>query len=86
MLTCCKSSFCTDELVGQILGTKAVGKKRAQGGFIHTVFTVDDIVRDGENRHVHYTICAGEGMSKKKTATVKKIEGVWKVEEITDRP
>ena len=51
-----------------------------------TVFTVDDIVRDGENRHVHYTICAGEGMSKKKTATVKKIEGVWKVEEITDRP
>ena len=51
-----------------------------------TVFTVDDIVRDGESRHVHYTICAGEGMSKKKTATVKKIEGVWKVEEITDRP
>ena len=49
-----------------------------------TVFTVDDIVRDGENRHVHYTICAGEDMSKKKTATVKKIEGVWKVEEITD--
>ena len=39
-----------------------------------TVFTVDDIVRDGESRHVHYTICAGEGMSKKKTATVKKIE------------
>lgn len=50
-----------------------------------TVFTVDDIVRDGENRHVHYTICAGEGMNKKKTATVKRTEGVWKVEEITDR-
>ena len=49
-------------------------------------FTVDDIVRDGECRQVHYTMSAGDGMDKKKTATVKKIEGVWKVEKITDRP
>ena len=48
-------------------------------------FTVDDIVRDGESRHVHYTMSTADGMDKKKTATVKKIEGVWKVEEITDR-
>ena len=49
-------------------------------------FTTDDIVKDGDSRKVHYTIAGPEGMSKKKTATVKKIEGVWKVEEITDRP
>ena len=49
-------------------------------------FTTDDIVKDGDSRKVHYTIAGPEGMSKKKTATVKKTEGVWKVEEITDRP
>ena len=49
------------------------------------VFTVDDIVRDGESRQVYYTLSAGDGMDRKKTATVKKTEGVWKVEEITDR-
>ena len=49
-------------------------------------FTTDDIVKDGDSRKVHYTIAGPEGMIKKKTATVKKIEGVWKVEEITDRP
>ena len=50
-----------------------------------TEFTVEDIVKDGEFRHVHYTISAGEGMNKKKTATVKKTEEGWKVEDITDR-
>lgn len=49
-------------------------------------FTVDDMTRDGDSRQVLYTIDAGDGMSKKKTATVRKTEGVWKVEEITDRP
>lgn len=49
-------------------------------------FTVDDMTRDGDSRQVSYTIGAGDGMNKKKTATVRKTEGVWKVEEITDRP
>ena len=49
-------------------------------------FTVDDIVRDGESRQVHYTMSTADGMNKRKTATVKKTEGAWKVEEITDRP
>ena len=49
-------------------------------------FTVDDMTRDGDSRQIFYTIDAGDGMSKKKTATVRKTEGVWKVEEITDRP
>ena len=49
-------------------------------------FTTDDIIKDGDSRKVHYTIAGPEGMNKKKTATVKRIEGVWKVEEITDRP
>lgn len=49
-------------------------------------FTVDDMTRDGDSRQVHYTIDAGDGMNKKKTATVRRTEGVWKVEKITDRP
>lgn len=48
-------------------------------------FAIDDVVRNGESRQVHYTIATGDGMNKKKTATVKRTEGVWKVEEITDR-
>ena len=49
-------------------------------------FTVDDMTRDGDSRQVCYTIDAGDGMTRKKTATVRRMEGVWKVEEITDRP
>lgn len=46
---------------------------------------IDDIAKEGDRRHISYTIEAGEGLVKEKTATVKKEEGVWKVEEITDR-
>ena len=37
-------------------------------------FTVDDMTRDGDSRQIFYTIDAGDGMSKKKTATVRKTE------------
>lgn len=47
--------------------------------------SIEDIVKEGDRRQVLYTIKAGEGLEKKKTATVRKEEGVWKVEEITDR-
>lgn len=40
--------------------------------------------RDGDRRQVRYSIDAGMGMKKEKTATVKKENGVWKVEKITD--
>ncbi len=45
---------------------------------------VEDIAKEGDKRTITYIIAAGEGMKKKKTATVGKVEGVWKVEKITD--
>ncbi|MBQ3607400.1 MAG: DUF4878 domain-containing protein [Bacteroidales bacterium] len=47
-------------------------------------FRTEDVVKDGDRRKVTYTLDAGEGKNKKKTATVRKEEGVWIVEEITD--
>ena len=47
--------------------------------------TVEDVVREGEKRHILYIMDAGNGLKKEKKATVKKEEGVWKVEQITDR-
>lgn len=47
-------------------------------------FRTEDVVKDGDQRKVTYTLDAGEGKNKKKTATVRKEEGVWIVEEITD--
>lgn len=41
--------------------------------------------KDGDRRHITYIISADEGMRKEKTATVRKVEGEWKVEAITDR-
>ena len=48
------------------------------------VFAIEDVVRNGDKRMVMFTIDAGEGMNKKKTATLRKEEGEWKVEKITD--
>ena len=47
-------------------------------------FVFDKAIKDGDTRTVLYTISSGEEMTKRKTATVKKVEGVWKVEKITD--
>ncbi len=46
-------------------------------------FEVTKIDKDGEKRTVHYTVRA-EGNAKSKKATVRKEEGEWKVETITD--
>ena len=48
-------------------------------------FKVEDIAREGEKRHILYIMDAGNGLKKEKNATVRKEEGVWKVEQITDR-
>ena len=45
---------------------------------------IEDTVRDGDRRHISFTISFIEDI-KKKTATVKKDGDVWKVEAITDR-
>ena len=47
-------------------------------------FVFEKTVKDGDSRTMTYTI-GKDGMTKRKTATVKKEEGVWKVERITDR-
>lgn len=47
-------------------------------------FEIEDTARDGDRRIVTFTIDAGDGMNKKKTAAVRKEEGEWKVEKITD--
>lgn len=47
--------------------------------------TIEDVIREGERRHIIYIMDAGNGLRKDKKATVKKEEGVWKVEQITDR-
>ena len=46
-------------------------------------FVVEDIEKSEDRRLVTYTVVLGD-QTKKKTATVRKEEGVWKVEEITD--
>ena len=71
-----------ETMVRRDSGAVAIAAARLAAGR----FTVDDKTRDGDSRQVSYTIDAGDGMSKKKTATVRRTEGVWKVEEITDRP
>lgn len=48
-------------------------------------FTVEDVVKDGDKRHILYIMDAGNGLKKEKKATVRKDDGVWKVEQITDR-
>lgn len=47
-------------------------------------FIVEDAVKEGDRRHILYIMDAGNGLKKEKKATVRKIEGVWKVEQITD--
>lgn len=46
--------------------------------------SIADIARDGDRRQIRYSIDAAMGMKKDKIATVKKDNGVWKVERITD--
>lgn len=44
-----------------------------------------DVTKNGQDRTVFYTLSAEDGIQKEKTATVGKIEGVWKITAITDR-
>lgn len=47
------------------------------------VIEVTEVKKDGEKRVVLYTLAA-DGHSKTRKATVKKEEGAWRVEKITD--
>ena len=56
----------------------------AAASLANAEFIVEDMTRDGDKRMIIYTIAAGKDMNKKKTAVVRKEEGAWKVEKITD--
>lgn len=49
------------------------------------VFTVDETSREGSSTKVFFTMTSPEGQDRAKTALLKKEEGEWKVERITDR-
>lgn len=57
----------------------------AAGMLTQAEFAVDEVAKEGDRRIVHYTVKISEDMTKKKTAKVRKEEGVWKVEAISDR-
>ena len=48
-------------------------------------FRTDDVSKDGNISIVSYTIRTPEGQSKSKEARLRKEEGAWIVERITDR-
>lgn len=45
----------------------------------------EDIIKEGDSRHVFFRMSLG-GEEKKKLAILRKEEGEWKVETVTDRP
>jgi len=47
--------------------------------------SITDIVKNGQERTLFYELTATDGSIKEKVATLKKEEGAWKIEEITDR-
>ena len=49
----------------------------------NAVIEVEDVRKEGDNRIVHYTL-ETDGHSKTRKAIVKKEEGAWRVERITD--
>ena len=55
----------------------------AAGSMADAELAVEDIAKNEDKRIVTYSLTVGD-RTKKKTATVKKEEGAWKVERITD--
>ena len=47
--------------------------------------TVTDIEKNGQRRTVFFKLTSEDGLNKEKVATLRKEEGAWKIEEITDR-
>ena len=50
-----------------------------------TTVDVTDVERNGQDRTIFYKLISADGRSKDKIATLKKEEGEWKIEQITDR-
>ena len=47
--------------------------------------TVTDLEKNGQSRTIFYELTAADGLNKEKVATLRKEEGAWKIEAITDR-
>lgn len=47
--------------------------------------TVTDSEKDGQTRTIFYELSSTDGSGKEKVATLRKEEGEWKIEQITDR-
>lgn len=57
--------------------------KIAEALLADTVMTIEDVKKEDDRRVISYTLTA-DGNSKTKKATLKKEEGEWRVEGITD--
>ena len=55
----------------------------AAGILSESTFTVTDVVKDGDRRIINYTLETG-GKTKNRSAVVRKEEGEWRVESMTD--
>lgn len=55
----------------------------AAGILSESTFTVTDVVKDGDRRIIKYTLETGD-KSKNRSAVVRKEEGEWRVEGMTD--
>ena len=56
----------------------------AISALVNAEIKVSSNIKEGDYRKITYTVETVDGFAKKKTATVKKDGGVWKVERITD--
>jgi hypothetical protein len=55
----------------------------AAGILSESTFTVTNVVKDGDRRIITYTLETGD-KSKERSAVVRKEEGEWRVESMTD--
>ena len=55
----------------------------ASGILSESSFTVTNVVKDGDRRVITYTLATGD-KSKNRSAVVRKEEGEWRVESLTD--
>ena len=88
-------SLCDAETMGTYIDTyvaalNSMTKKDSSATAIASSLLADaDIVitdntKEGDKRLISYAVEFGDGLTKRKTATVKKEGGAWKVERITD--
>lgn len=59
--------------------------KIAEGLLRGAEIIIDDVAKEQDKRLISYTIAVADDLKKEKIATVKKVEGEWKIEAITDR-